>query len=114
MPPKVLFELLKCYHVTKLQIYGTLSFGLLVENRLADDNWPTDRFYLRDIWPKDIWPKYILPLNTSIVGKVVGSGREKHSVFSSFYCLLLQNLDNKFVFAVLHSDFNCLKYRLLH
>ncbi len=38
----------------------------------------------------------------------------ENNCFSSFYCLLLQNLNRKSMFVVLHSDINSLKPDLLH
>ncbi len=46
--------------------------------------------------------------------KEVGREDRKQFVFSSFYCLLFQNLNRKLIFAVLHSDINSPKSGLLH
>jgi hypothetical protein len=46
--------------------------------------------------------------------KEVGLEDKKHLGFSSLYCLLFPFHNRKSMFAVLHSDINCLKSGLLH
>jgi len=57
---------------------------------------------------------WIMNWPTSLVGREGGSWGQKTSCFSTFQCLLFQNLNRKSMFAALHSDSNSLKTGLLY